>query len=435
MASDPGTTPGGSFGALVARHRTTGVAVLASAGPVGAAVTALPNTLTCLLLVVFVIVSAAVLPRLARFGIALEDRLNLRTGLLVPGRLLRVLVLIPSLVVVGLLLPDPLFLTVSGLGVSVGAGAGSASVATRLAYRGVGDRATNSVFGYAAIFWAMSAAGLPVTRPAASAGMVLLAAVFVLDLARSCLSDLRGRFPRHGGVGIFFGTFNPVHKTHMEIVRAAIAQRGLEKVFIHPTTVPKLHRDALAAREIEFNHRDGMRVYRKTSRADPNKDYFPTGNMFFEYEVRNELLKASVQDAGLSGCVQVLELSDLYEAEGFLGIARRIRKDHPGKGLHGLHGSDPGGMWVRNLFEACGGITPFPVCRRDDVSATAIRKGGVGMTTPTVERFLAAVRGSDGFTFPNGFVFEPGRAAAASKGTIPVSDLEAIPIVEPRTAR
>jgi hypothetical protein len=74
--------------------------------------------------------------------------------------------------------------------------------------------------------------------------------------------------------------------------------------------------------------------------------------------------------------------------------------------LHGLHGSDTGGMWVRNLFDDCGWVFPCAVVRTDGVSATAIRSGATGLTSETVERFLVATGSGQDFVFASGYCFE-----------------------------
>ncbi|WP_342150362.1 hypothetical protein [Methylorubrum sp. SB2] len=418
------------FGRLFVRGRTTVYAASALSGVAAGAAVSGAGMAGLVAALCLCAAGTVLLPRYVRRGIALEDALNLRTGLLLPGRAVRAAAgagpvlaglsvpaaasAVPGVVWLGLLLCL--------------ASAGTQAFAARLAYRGRGDRVSNAVLAYAPPLWSLALALHPATAPLGLALLAAAAGLFAVDLVRGLGSDHAARSRQRGGIGLFFGTFNPVHRTHIDIIATAIRTRGLERVYVHPTTVPKLHRDALASGELRYDHRDGMRVYARTAKADPNRNYFPTGNMFYEYEVRNELLKASIRDAGLDGVVQVLERPALYEREGFLGLARHIQSLHPGSRFHGLHGSDPGGMWVRNIFEACGRIVPYPVPRTDRISATAIRKGATGMTTPTVERFLAAVRGGQGFTFPSGLTFPSGftdrpgdpsapeRAAPASAG-------------------
>src|SRR5690606_4541742 len=94
-----------------------------------------------------------------------------------------------------------------------------------------------------------------------------------------------------------------------------------------------------------------------------------------------------------------------YERSGFSGVLRYVMKLHRGQPIHGLHGSDPGGMWVRNIFDTSGWLYPCPVVRTGHISATAIRQGAVGLTSATVEEFLAARRSGNDFIFPSGYVF------------------------------
>ncbi|MDA0261842.1 MAG: adenylyltransferase/cytidyltransferase family protein [Proteobacteria bacterium] len=69
-------------------------------------------------------------------------------------------------------------------------------------------------------------------------GIALGALVF----GSGILSDLRGFLYPRRGIGVFFGTFNPFHKTHVKLIRDALENRGLSKVIIHPTVVPRAHR-------------------------------------------------------------------------------------------------------------------------------------------------------------------------------------------------
>ena len=72
-----------------------------------------------------------------------------------------------------------------------------------------------------------------------------------------------------GGIGLFFGTFNPFHNTHLVILRRAIAERQLDKVIIHPTLIPRLHADAFRKGEIRVGRlENGFQIYEKTDKAD-----------------------------------------------------------------------------------------------------------------------------------------------------------------------
>ena len=68
-----------------------------------------------------------------------------------------------------------------------------------------------------------------------------------------------------------------------------------------------------------------------------------------------------------------------------------IKRRHPGVRLHTLHGTDFGGMLVRQISDECGWIYPWCILRRDKVSATAIRRGAKGMTSPVVTDVLSQI--------------------------------------------
>jgi len=354
-------------------------------------------------------VSIFLLPRYIRLLLKVEDWVNLKLASLTPGRLIRMVFHVTW--VVGILhlltaiwkveMPPTLLAALLIL-----ASAGIHGFLVTLAYKGHGDRNSNVLLAFSLSAW-LTALVL-VWQP-----VVYLIGAFAIALAwhlvAGVLSDLRAVIHPKDGIGVFFGTFNPIHTTHLRILRNAIETRRLRKIYIHPTTVPKLHRIALASGEVAVSYQDGMRVYYKTALADPGKNYFPTGNKFYEYEVRKELLQASLKDAGLEGWVEVLDLPHIYDKDGFFGIVRHVQKSHPGIPLHGLHGSDVGGIWVRHIFDACGWIYPFPVARTDNISATAIRNGATGYTSETVERFLAAARSGKDFQFPSGYRYSPGR--------------------------
>ncbi|KAF0842856.1 hypothetical protein FNL37_0269 [Methylovorus glucosotrophus] len=338
--------------------------------------------------------------------LAIEDRINLKLGLVTPARICRVPLHVP---VVGILYGAMVVLSQSSFSAQacllyIAGSTGIQSWAITAAYRGWGDRVSNSLLAFLLVSGSMSAS---VLYPGAWSLVYLGVAALCLHLALGALSDMRTWLHPKKGVGVFFGTFNPVHKTHIKILQEAISDRGLSKVYLHPTTVPKLHRLALSHGEIAMTEEEGMRVYHKTELADKNKNYFPTGRKFYPYEVRHQLLRAGVSDAGLEEIVEVLDWPDVYDSRGFFGVIAEIRRSLPaGTPIHGIHGSDLGGIWVRNIFEIAGGIYPYPVIRSDCISATAIREGAVGYTTPTIEAFLAASRAGTDFIFPTGYVFK-----------------------------
>jgi hypothetical protein len=157
--------------------------------------------------------------------------------------------------------------------------------------------------------------------------------------------------------------------------------------------VPKFHADAIARGEIKIARvENGLQVYERTEKGDPFIDYFPTGNRFYCPEDRRWMIELAIKDAGLSGRVEVVFLPELYRDAGFRGVFREIARRHPGKPIHGIHGSDIGGMMVRTIMDESGWYYPLPVRRADQVSATAIRAGAKGMTTPSVTEALAELR-------------------------------------------
>lgn len=351
---------------------------------------------------------AVLIPRYAAIVVAIEDVINRKLPRVTPARLVRVLCLVPLVAgveAVASILVEGRTAGWSFLLALLGAINGIHCVAATLAYHGHGDRISNSILAMSAGIWLIV---LSWHYPALWLLVLAANALFLIHIAIGVLSDLRSWFFPKFGVGVFFGSFNPVHKMHLQLLADLLEQRGLEKIYVHATTVPKLHRDALRSGEIEVAQHAGVRQYRTTKFADPGKNYFPTGSWFFEYDLRLELLRSAIRDAGLEERVEVLDLPEIYERSGFFGILRYVKARHKGQPIHGLHGSDAGGMWVRNIFDSSGWIYPFPVVRTGHVSATAIREGAVGLTSATVERFLAAKRSGHDFVFPSGYVFRNG---------------------------
>jgi len=87
----------------------------------------------------------------------------------------------------------------------------------------------------------------------------------------------------------------------------------------------------------------------------------------------------------------VIALLEAYDTKGFQGVIAEIKRRHPGVRLHTLHGTDFGGMYVRQICDECGWIYPWRIMRRDNISATAIRKGAKGMTPSVVTDVLAQI--------------------------------------------
>ncbi|WP_428667090.1 hypothetical protein [Reyranella sp.] len=260
---------------------------------------------------------------------------------------------------------------------------------TYLFARGIGDFNRNVLVGLCVntVLTALGTAGLPYGREAfLLLGFGLGGFLVVVGI----LSDLRSIFAPRGGIGLFFGTFNPFHNTHLAILKRAMAERRLDKIIIHPTLIPRFYAEAFRKGQIRVGRlrADGFQVYEKTDKADVNVDYFPTGNVFLPPETRRALIELSVAEAGLGEKVDVLFLRETYDAQGFQGVIAEIKKRHPGVRLHTLHGTDFGGMMVRSICDECGWIYPWRILRRDDISATAIRKGAKGMTPAVVTDVL-----------------------------------------------
>lgn len=347
--------------------------------------------------------SLVAIPHYIKWILELEDRINLKLGFLTPARLLRVIWHAPLVLLIQAIAGSTVMLwDITSL--LILASCSLHMIAISAAYKGWGDRVSNSLLSFC-ISAALVTFSLIVSATLyLSIGLSLLLCWMLII---SLYSDLRSIFyPKHG-VGVFFGTFNPVHKTHVKILQDAIQQRGLRKIYIHPTTVPKLHRVALEKGEISISKQGGMRVYSTTTIADPYKSYFPTGRKFYEYELRQQLLQAAILDAGLQDKVEILDWPETYDHGGFFAVLEKVKSTLAhGEPLHGMHGTDVGGIWVRNIFELSGGIYPSPVVRSDCISATAIREGAIGYTTPTIEAFLEATRAGKDFVFPTGYLFK-----------------------------
>ena len=286
---------------------------------------------------------------------------------------------------------------------TVGGVAGAAAVTTLasqgaqyfgffLFQRRIGDWYRNILIGLCAtmVLTGLGTAGLPVLRELfLIIGIGFGAVIFGLGV----LSDLRALLHPRGGVGLFLGTFNPFHESHLRLVREALAARDLDKVIIHPTVVPWLHQRALRRGEMEIaGFEDGYQVYELTERADPHANYFPTGDRFLLPDTRRRLIEMAIAEAGLGDRVEVAYMPEIYEREGFFGVIRELRRAHPDQPMHGIHGSDFGGMHARLIMDECGWIYPMPFLRRDDVSATAIRNGADGMTASAVAAALHDMR-------------------------------------------
>lgn len=351
--------------------------------------------LVCLFVAIF-------LPAYSRLSNKVEEITNLRTAIVSIGRISRFVIqfifnigLFYCLSSGGVLSADSL----EGLGGFVGISILTTAISQGVQYvavmvfnRGYGDLNRNVIFALAlnVIITAAATAGMPMIK---SLFWVLSGCVGLVFFGIGILSDLRGVFFPRRGIGVFFGTFNPFHITHLEIVKKIISERNLSRVYIHSTVVPKLHAQALERGEINIDRVDGgLSFFEKTDRADLNVNYFPTGKRFYAPLTRKIMIEAAILEAGLNTRVEVMWYPDIYASDGFYGILSEIKKLHPFTPLHGIHGSDLGGMWIRGIYDEFGWIYPYAVRRQDNVSATAIRNGVEGLTSLSVKTILEGLR-------------------------------------------
>ena len=209
---------------------------------------------------------AFALPLYARASNKIEEKVNFWTAAITAGRLGRFAAQFAFNAAAFWVLSDSDALVSQGMQ-SVGGVFGAAVLTTAasqgaqylgilLFNRGYGDLNRNVQVGLSlnVVATALGTAGLPVAREVfLVSGIGLSLLVFGIGLA----SDLRGLLWPRRGIGVFFGTFNPFHKTHLMLVRRALEERGLDKVVIHPTVLPRFHRMALGARrDRRYPHRE-----------------------------------------------------------------------------------------------------------------------------------------------------------------------------------
>ncbi len=340
------------------------------------------------------------LPFYAKASNRIEQLVMEASGMVTPGRTARFLAqFIFNLALLAGLSAAGVFGAAGGNLETLGGVAGSAVIITAasqgsqfiglvLARRGLGDPMRNVLMGLAAniVASAIATAG----APAIAQGYAIASTIIGISaLGWGFLSDLRSLFPTTGGVGVYFGTFNPAHRGHLRCIAEAFRRRGLDRVYIHPTIVPAGHANAIAKGELAVETQaDGFTRLRRTDRADILLDYFPTGDRFLPPEIRRDLLKLALADK--EACpvsdhqVEVIWMPELYTAGGFPAVFRHIANLHRDAPIHVIHGADAGGMMVRTMMDECGWVYPL-VCRRTDgVSATKIRDGALHLTTAGV---------------------------------------------------
>lgn len=345
---------------------------------------------------------ALFLPYYTKLSEWFERKAVLMTSYIFLGKLIRFawqflfnLSVIVLLIKGGIVLPEDLEIVgglYSAVAITTLGSQGMQYLSIALANRDIGSHYKNVTF----------ALGTNVVISAlASMGIVWIQYIFIamgivlgfIGTIYSLITDIMGKVAPKGGVGIFFGTFNPAHNTHMSIVKQFIKDRGLSKVYIHPTVVPRMHAKLLRDGVIRIaKMENGMRIYEKTEKADAHIDYFPTGNKFYEVENRLAMLREIVRDYQMENQVEVIYYPKEYESDGFYSVIKQIRKLHKGERIHGLHGSDYGGMLVRAIYDESTGIWPCAIVRKDNVSATAIRNGAQNMTSPTVTKILEVLK-------------------------------------------
>ncbi|HZV99262.1 MAG TPA: hypothetical protein VFF74_09760, partial [Methylophilaceae bacterium] len=186
-----------------------------------------------------IIACMLLLPKYVALLVRIEDVINHRLARLTPSRLVRIGFHIPWVFAVYLLIAsswrinhlEPYMLLML-----LAASNGLHGVAVSLAYRGHGDRMGNILLAFSLSAWL---AAVSFISPYGLYAAALAAAIFVGHIVAGMLSDLRAIFYPKAGVGVFFGTFNPVHNTHLRIMKEALDKRRLHKIYVHPTTVPK----------------------------------------------------------------------------------------------------------------------------------------------------------------------------------------------------
>ena len=147
--------------------------------------------------------------------------------------------------------------------------------------RGIGDLNRNVLIGLCVntVLTALGTAGLPYGR---EAFLLLGFGLGGFLLMVGILSDLRSIFAPKGGIGMYFGTFNPFHNTHLAILKRAMAERKLDKIIVHPTLIPRFYAEAFRKGQIRVGRLQrrfpGLREDRQGRRQRrllPDRQHFP----------------------------------------------------------------------------------------------------------------------------------------------------------------
>lgn len=168
------------------------------------------------------------IPYYSKLSNKLEELANLRSARLSLGRLVR---FVPQLLfnigifvvlVVAGVFPDSSLDALGGVfGIAVVttcASQGMQYLALAMANREIGDKNRNVLIALSTniVVTAVATVGWPWAKTAFIAFGIGFGLLF---FAVGLLSDWRSMFFRRGGVGVFFGTFNPTHSTHLALIR------------------------------------------------------------------------------------------------------------------------------------------------------------------------------------------------------------------------
>ena len=342
------------------------------------------------------------LPHYAKLSNWIEEQVAFRTAFVTAGRLARFGAQMTFNLLAFWLLQQDSVGDLTNLGGILGAAAlttfasfGAQAVAQNLYRANIGEPVFNTTTAISVniIFGSIATWGSPMLSAVyMGLAMGVGGAIFLIGLT----SDIRSIRPKKGGIGVFFGTFNPFHNSHLELVKRLLSERGVSRVYIHPTGLAKLYKNALQEGKLSKEQVGGFDVYSITEKADPMVSYLPFGNKFLLPRTRLELIRAVIKDQeqkGLlpRGAVQAIFHEEEYDAGGFGMVLKRIASDNPGSPMHLAHGSDLGGMWIRSICDETTKIYPLSVRRRDGISATAIRKGARNMAPKIIETILEAL--------------------------------------------
>ena len=221
------------------------------------------------------------------------------------------------------------------------------------------------------------------------------------------LSDLRSVLAPKGGIGLFFGTFNPFHNTHLDDRAAGAGGAAARQASssIRRSSRACTPTPSARARSGSAGWRTASRSTRRPTRPTSNVDYFPTGNKFLPPETRKALIELALAEAGLANRVEVAFYPEVYNTQG---LPRRDRRDQAPlsrrAAAHACTARISAACWsARSATNAAGSI------RGASCAATRFRRrrsarGAKGMTSAVVTDVLAQIvaksSGGDGWGPP-----------------------------------